>query len=332
MTRFLKNGGPTRTLTYVAVLVVLIVVFVVQEAGQPRRNAIPVPAFDADAVSQVRISGPDGELTFRQNPDTTDTEGSIWLMGDENYPVAAGRLESLLEEITSLERADIVTVRGNPEEYGLGEASRRTVRIFTGNLEPVALQLGDTAAAGNAVYGRVNTSREIVLLPRSLDTAVSTDPMRFRETTMVSIPEDRIVEARIILQGRSPVVVERVLDEDASSEGSSTESAGQSAQSAWTAEDPRTGEPMQADVLNAFVRELSSLQATAFPEYLSDSTAPMWTGDPVVRILVETVVGEPVEISLWPGDEEQVPARTSASPYDFFIPRWRAQRLMLNLE
>jgi hypothetical protein len=337
MIRFLK-AVPTRTLVYAAILVALTIVFVFQQAGQPRRNALPVPSFDADAVSQVRISGPDGERTFTRNADaadssdSSDTPVSAWLMGDENHPVAEGRIESLLEEISGLAGADIVTSRGNSEDYGLDDPSRRTIRIFTGNLEPVALQLGDPAAAGNAVYGRVNTSREIVLLPRTLDTAVSTDPMRFRDTTMVALPEDSIVEARILRPGRPEVVVERALDDGSAAEQSD-------GQSPWSARNPETGEPLEGDILNAFIRELRSLQASAFPEYLSDgddpeggSTTPEWTGDPVARIRVETADGESTEISLWPGDEEQVPARVSTNPYRFFIPRWRARRLMLNLE
>ena len=342
MTRPFQNI-PTRTLVYSALVVILAVVFVVQETTQTHRNTFPVPPFAVESVDQVKISGPDGELVFRKaapaGDGTTTNAASVWLMDDENYPVADGRIESLLENVAAVKAADIVTARGQDKEYGLDEENRRTLRIFTGDVEPVALQLGGSAAAGNAVYGRVNTSREIVLLPTSLDTAVSTDPMRFRNTTMVAIPKDRIVAARIERAGYPTVTVQPRLDDD-TADDTDTETDTTPA-SDWTATNPESGEQIPGATLDAFIRELASLQATDFPEYM-DSPFPSLDGEPAARITVETTGSPnktPVEISLWPipaeegqQESELVAARSSTSPYEFVIPRWRAKRLLLGLE
>ncbi len=328
---------PVRTFIYAAIVIILAAIFVIQETTETRGTTMPVPEFDAGAVDQVRIEGAGESLIFSRSGDSTDSTKKTgpWTMGEESYPVAEGRIDEVLKEIGSIKRADVVTGRGNAGDYGLDEAGLMTVRIFTGNIEPVSIQLGDTAASGNAVYGRINGAREIVLLPRSLETAVSTDPLRFRERTMAEISADDIVQAEVTVGRNPPVVVQRAIEEDGTSEQTpdSPSVADAFSETAWRAVDPVTGEAVSAERLNAFVRELASLEASTFPEYLpTDGDRSPWTGDPASKVAVETILGETVELQMWESaEEERVPARITTSPYDFYIPRWRAERLLLGL-
>jgi hypothetical protein len=272
-------------------------------------------------------------------------------MGDEGYPVNPDTIAAIIDTVTGLDTVDVVTARGNDADYGLEAGDRRTVRIFTGDLEPIALQLGGSAAAGNAVYGRINGSTEIVLLPTSLDTAVSTDPMRYREKTIVAIPESDILEVRIVSPEFETVRVQRRVEDGSPAEGANedradaenaTESAdatggdapggGTGVATDWTADLNDEVEPAR---LNALIREFVSFEATGFPEYDADPEASraLFAGEAIATVEVERNNGSVVTIDLWPPDgERRIPARASSSEYSFFIPEWRARRLLLGLD
>lgn len=345
---------PRKTLIYGGVLVALILVFIVQETTQTRRNAIPVPEI-VDEVDQIRIEGADEALAFSR----TDTG---WTLGDEAYPVNPDSIAAILDTVDVLDAVDVVTDRGDAADYGLEATSRRTLRLFTGDIEPVALQLGDSAAAGNAVYGRVNTSDEIVLLPVSLDTAVALDPFRYREKTMAAIPEDSIVAVRIESPRFETVTVQRKIDDaGAGDNASSGDTSG--VETEWEAsgigeignrgtdsvtDSPREGssetpnptdgvapteEPLVAPAqLNALIRELVAVEATGFPEYDETEDNTAFEGDPFATVAVERNGGDIVTIDLWPPDgERRIPALSSTTDQRFYIPEWRARRLLLGL-
>ncbi|MFW5643207.1 MAG: DUF4340 domain-containing protein, partial [Alkalispirochaeta sp.] len=228
------NTIPARTMIYTAILLVLVVVFVVQETTGSRRNTIPIPDL-TESIDQIRIVDAEGELRFLRAGDAAvgdgggangdqvgdgggasgdGSGGDAWTMGDEGHPVNPDAIAAIVDTVTGLDTVDVVTARGNDADYGLEAEDRRTLRIFTGDLEPIALQLGGSAAAGNAVYGRINGSTEIVLLPTALDTAISTDPMRYREKTMFAIDESDILEVRIASPEFETVRVQRKIDDD----------------------------------------------------------------------------------------------------------------------
>jgi hypothetical protein len=269
------TGIPRKTIILATVLAVLVAIFVIQERGGNRRNTVPIPEISGE-IDQIRIVAGDEKLRFYRRdaagaadaaeavvgePGGTHTEATpgnaasaAWTMGEEAYPVNPDALAAIEKQIIALREVDVVTSRGNPADYGLTEETSRTLRIFTGDLEPVALEFGDTAAAGNAVYGRLNGGDAIVLLPQALDTAVAVDPLRYREKTMAAVPEAEIVEVRI--------------------------------------------------------------------------TSPAFETGRVV----ERTSGAPVRIDLWRPVEERVPAAASTTPYRFYLPEWRARRLLLGIE
>jgi hypothetical protein len=355
---------PRKTIILATILAVLVVIFVVQERGGSRRNTVAIPDISGE-IDQIRIVSGDEELRFSRRdaaageaaPDA-GSDTAAWTMGEEGYPVNPDTLATIEDQILTLREVDVVTSRGNPADYGLTEESSRTLRIFTGDLEPVALQLGDTAAAGNAVYGRVNGGDAIVLLPQALDTAVAVDPLRYREKTMAAVPEDEIVEVRITSPNFEVVRVVRKISGDdtadapgngAAIEGTDAPSGSAEADSApdanWQldAPVPDLAEQPGASQFNALIREVAALEATGFPEYdesgagsddpdRSTTAEGTFPGAPLATVVVERTGGSPVTIDLWPPVDERVPAAASTTPYRFYLPEWRARRLLLGLE
>ena len=193
---------PRTTLAYLIVIAVLGGVYTVQETRTSRRNAIPIPEIAAEVdLIVMEQNGADGErarLELYRDQDAWRVRTSA--DAPRSYRADSEVVDALIQDLEELSAADVMSTRATYEEYGLTEGETRRLRFFVGDTEPLAFEFGTAAAAGDAVYGRINGSREVVLLPRSLASVVTTDPDELRDTAVVRLPEERVTQVEI----RSP--------------------------------------------------------------------------------------------------------------------------------
>ncbi len=299
---------PKKTLVFAALALLLTLILVLQETVHPRRNTIPVPALPDD-IDRVTIE--DGARSLNVYRD-----GDTWVVGDERYPGDDEPVVGLIEAVRAIEDADVISSRGNYEDYGFGESDGRAVRFFSGSEEPLSIRFGEAASAGSHVYARVNTSREVVMLPRAIADLLSTDPADFRERVMASIAEDDVVRIAIEAPEHGDVTIQRVRPGD-------SDEAVDEDDAVWEAD---LDEEIALGRFQNLFQELASLEAQGFPEGDRD-------GEPFATLRVDTAAGGPIEVALWAPDEARsFPVRVSTSDYDFFVPEWRARRLLLGLE
>jgi hypothetical protein len=331
---------PRTTLAYLTAVALLGGVYVVQETRTPQRNAIPVPSVseEVDRIVMERAAA-DGESSrvelFRDqdawrvnaaaatagdgDTDGSDTGGSEGSPG--SYRADQATVDDLLRDMEALSEADVISTRANYEEYGLADGDTRRLRFFVGDTEPVALEFGTAAAAGDAVYGRINGSREIVLLPQSLASAITADPEELRDTAVVRLPEDQIMQVEI----RSPDHETLTLSRERP--GSSTAAAAGEGEPVWSIEPEREGEPIATGRVRDLFSELNPLRAQEFLP--ADPEGPFFA-EIIVR---RTNDRAPEEIRIWPPDDDgRYPLRVSSAEESVLIPEWRARRLLLGLE
>lgn len=298
---------PTKTLGLLIAVVLLTVVFILQETLTTRRNTIPVPTFDAATIEEVRMVGPDGEVSIRR-------DGDRWVVGAADYPADGDAVASLLEDATLLAEVDIVTARGAWDDYGLDEESERVIRFLAADREPLAIQLGDTASDGDAVYGRINGSREIVFLPQSLDGAFVTAVDEIRETEMLSVDEENVVRVTLESPDHETVTVQR-------SRSGDSDDAREEGEPVWETDPP--DDELGLGHFQNFFQELASMQAQSFIDGSVDAAA-------FATVSVELSDGRREVIRLFPPNENRsFPVTLESTPYAFRIPEWRARRLLL---
>ncbi len=296
-----------KTFLYLIITVSLLLIFVLQETLRPSGHTIAVPDIGS-VIDRVTIETPEGNLFLQR-------DGENWTVGDEEYPGDGDAVKSFLESVAALSEADIIGTRGNYGDYGLDEGTVREVRFFNGDTEVLSLQVGNPAVSGNALYGRINESREVVLLPRSLRDKVSTNPVDFRNTLMAAIPEDRIIRVRLSAGDFNTVTIQRSI---------TTGEEGEQNVREWEAD---TEEELSDGAYQNLFRELSGLRAKGF---LDESES---MGEPFARLLIEENNGDRTEIAIGPPREDrQYPVEVSGNPYRFTIPEWRARRLLLGIE
>lgn len=362
---------PRSTLIYLIAIALLGGIYVAQETITPRRNTIPVPEIstDVDRIVMERDGGDEGDSTrlelnrtdegWRVRTDDMDGDGAENPTGDGSddgadesasrraggsYRADTATVEGLLRDVDSLSAVDVISTRGAYEEYGLAEGDTRRLRLFVGETQPIAIEFGGTAAAGDAVYGRINGSREIVLVPRSLASAMTTDIDEIRDTAVVRVPEERVTQVEIRSPAHDTVTLSRMRP------GDSTSAAADEGDPVWRVEDeeqsaaereadatstdrqredasPQSGGQSVARRVRDFFAEINPLRAQQF---LSEDPE----GEPFVEILIRrTGDRPPEEIRIWPPDEERrFAVRAGSADEAILVPEWRARRLLLGME
>lgn len=328
---------PRTTLAYVVAIVLLGVVLAVQETSSPRRNAIPIPAI-SEEVNRIVMEQEIERETDRESDGGQENrrlelyrESDGWRVREarddasRSYRADTATVEALLRDVETLSAADVISTRANYEEYGLADGGTRRLRLFVDDIQPLAIEFGGTAAAGDAVYGRINGSREIVLLPRSLSSAVVTDVDELRDTAVVRLPEEQITQVEI----RSPSHETLTLSRDRP--GDSTAAAAEEGEAVWSVEREGESDSEGATVSSGRVRDLfAELNPLRAQQFLTDEPQ----GEPFAEIVIRRSGDRDAEeVRIWPPDADgRYPVRTTSAEEAVLIPEWRARRLLLGLE
>lgn len=322
-----------KTIVYGAVLAALVLIFILQLTVSRSRNTLALPEV-GDSVTEISIATPEGALTLQGGPDT-------WTVGEAAYPADSEAINDLLQSLRDLKEVDVISNRGQYADYGLEEGTARTVRITRDGENDVILHLGNMAAAGNALYARINAGSEVVLLPRSINGQISIDPTDYRNTLMAEISEDSIRSVRVDVSGFDTLTLRRrefTADEEINDETPLWEAVGLDGAVATATDvdpagdinpagDSATGEPLvSAGAYGNFFEELGNLRAQDFIENRPAE-------EPFATLTVSRIDGPEVEISLWPPDDiSLLTVEVSDNPYLFVIPEWRARRLLLSVD
>jgi len=321
---------PTRTVVYASILVALVAVFVVQEATTSRRNTVTLPDLP-DTVNRIVLA--EGGVTLELSRAAAGEEegDSDWTVGEGAYPAQEESILELVEPLRSVASADVVSTREGWNQFGLEEATRRTVTYYAAGDEVLVVDLGNRASAGDQVYARIARGREVVLLPGALATGFSTDDSDFRPREIVNLVQDEVVSVTIASPDGPSVTARRVeraaegAAEDGAGAGGTTDDAagGASAPAAWEIDAELEVDGASVDAL---VSALGPLRADGFPE-----ATP--TGEPFATVTVNPTSGEPVVLSFWPPDDDRsYPATASSYDYPFLVSDWRARRLLLRID
>jgi len=285
------QGLSRRKTVYLVLIVLLLALLAVQQflgrSVQPK-----IPSLEADVTAMTIIDG-ERNLELRKN-------GDEWLIGTENYPGDADRIENLAEKILTLQPLEQVSSSGYFRPYSLEEEEAIRVTIYSGTEELRSVLIGKTGTTGRQSYIRFPGEDEVILVAENLrrDFELSAGDLREKQLfTLDPVSVRRVVLART---GEEPEGFIRSAD-------------------GWTSD---SGEAANAELLDEYVRNFSSFSAADFPEDAVD------TGELIMQIILETDGGEiSVEI-LTETEEGPYLARSSETPYIFTLAAYKANQLI----
>ncbi|MFW6214383.1 MAG: DUF4340 domain-containing protein [Alkalispirochaetaceae bacterium] len=300
-----------KTLVLTAVLLILSAIFVFQETREVRRNTLAIPALP-EGVDGIRISEGSEEVELTR-------QGESWLVGAEGYTADEQLVSQLIEAVRGLGEVEVVSARGNYRQYDLAGEDARSLTILQEGTELLTLTLGADAAAGGAVYARVNGQPQVLLLPRVIRERTPLEVREFRQTVMGSIEEGSILEATVSAGGEVRATLTPVTDPEIPPGASRLEEIDAS----WQADG---GESVAAEDIRDFLLELENIRARDFLDEPPSEPA-------FATLNLELSGGEREEIRFYPPREgELVPVVSSTSEYPFLLNLWRARRLLLGSE
>ena len=288
-------------------VIVLLIIFILQQTMQPRENVITVNEI-TDDITRIVITDANSELIIDQVENEWQVSG---------FPASQDSIDSLIDSINAVGGASVVSNRRNYKQYGLTQEKYFT--FYTDDKILLLLEIGENASAGEAVYGRVNEMSQVVLLPRVLQSSMNTDVVFYREKSMLVLPEEDIQAMRITGGDADIQIMRAVLSDDADVSTSEIDRLERD----W---DIVSSVEIEGRLLQGLFLELENFEAADFPSnhHLQESFA---------ILEVEKKTSEKIRIELFPPNESsQYGIRISTSPYEFFIPDWRARRLLLGVD
>ncbi|WP_018525712.1 DUF4340 domain-containing protein [Alkalispirochaeta alkalica] len=308
-------GVPRSTGIYGAILLVLLAVLAVQQLEREAPNTMEAPDLFS-GISRITLEARGRTLTLEY-----DRQGDRWLVGPQGFRGDAPVVEELIQAVADLSRLEVVSTRGRFEAYGLTGDTRRRVTFEDDRGGEFTLDLGDSARAGAAVYGRLNTGREVVRLPRALHNRVSADPDDFRDLLVARLPREELEAVRIEAPGVEPVTMRP--DRDVSEE--------------FSGDDPgwRASREVAPGRIRDFFQEVGAVRASSF---LTTEEAQELAGEEAFAgVFFTSADGGETLLEFFPprGDSSGgrlVPARITGEEYPFFLPEWRVRRILLGLE
>jgi len=299
-TNFRQSAG--RTVIYGAILLLLLMVYVFQETVTRSRNTINV-ADIGDSATQIQIDTPEGTLVLQGGPES-------WTVGDKAYPGDIQLVDELISTVGSLGDVDTISRRGGYSGFGLDEEQQRTLEITYGQDETLTLSFGNSAAAGNALYARINGSREVVLLPASLDRWITVDPSSFRDHLMLEVPESSVESLEISAPECDPVNLRQKISDK-----------GDPGWEVLSGDEPVSS--VTEEAVDRLFQELSMLEADAFIESEPETEI-------VASLKVKLSNKSEKTISIRHSEDEGAYIlEVSGNPYLFTLSEWNVRRLLL---
>ena len=153
------QGLSRRKTVYLILIALLLAVLVLQQFLG--RTALPkIPVIEADVSAMTIVDG-ERSLELRKN-------GGEWLIGAENYPGNADRIENLTEKILRLQPLEQVSSSGFFRPYSLDEEEAIRVTIYSGTEELRSVLIGKAGTTGRQSYIRFPGKNEVILVAENL--------------------------------------------------------------------------------------------------------------------------------------------------------------------
>lgn len=333
-----------RTVIYASIAVLLVLIFIIQETTDERKNTLTVPEPPGN-IDRIVMEKDGNSIEMSGEPGENSEDFSGWKIGPEDFPADKEKVSGIVGSIREVGEADVISTRESYGKFGLDGDTESIMRFFAEGKEVLTLHLGNTASSGGAVYGRIDDRREVVLLPRDLADQFTLEASELREKQMASIPQDEIKRIVINSPGVDELLISRKLTGGAASGTGTVPGAGKAADEDDSAggleadgesgSDPEwearfagsdSAEDIEAGRFRDFFIELGDMRAAGFPE--KDPQGEPWADLDVFR-----EDGDRITVSFWPPDDNgEFPVTVSTNPYSFTLPKWKARRLFLGID
>ncbi len=296
----------TRKLILVVSIAVLAVIYAVQ-LTLSLRNPIKTYQLDKEIDTISFESVANGTVTLSKN-------GEDWVVGEKEYEIDEGELESILSNIQSVKSLGAVSHSTSEDantRFGLDDANRIKVSAFQNGKVVRTLYVGKTAASGDQTYCRLDSSNETFLAAGTLKDVFGSTENDIRTKEIYTF------EADSISQVHSGSATPFTLTKAESADGA-----------VWSLQGEEGESTLDSEKVTNWVRSIAALSAdswasedTVLPSD-SEGRIELTSGSEKVSVIV-TKIGS--------GDDVKYLCASSETQYLFYISKANAVKLLKGL-
>lgn len=290
--------------SFAVVLVALVLYIALRRSDRIQYGLPEIPDVAASEIDTIEVRTEGGEdLRLRR-------EGSSWAIEPEGYRADKEAVEAMLEAFSNLTVTDLISTSGYYEKYELDTANKLTVSASGDGEVLLTFDLGKRAPSYNHTYISFDDGN-VYHAATDLRRVFEKEPDGMRDQQVMAFAKEEIVRIDAV-RPESQVS----LTKEATMVGSDDASKPQTV--TWMSS---RGDVWETEVVDEFLSRLDDLTATEFAETPSPQDV-----EPLIAITLHGQ--EEHTLQLLAEEEEGYLARSSYTPYEFYISSWQGENIL----
>ena len=284
-----------------AVVITLVLYIVLRKDDRVQYELPEIKAVDSADISSIIVEGAETTELLRQ--------GEVWIISPEGYTAKQSDIDAMLEALSNFAITDLVSTAGFYERYELDEGRKLHITAKDAGNVVRSFDMGKRAPSYNHTYVRLDADENVYHAASDLRRVFDKEKDDLREKTVMSFDANTIVNISATLPDKQLRISKPTQGVQASSE---------EAEVPWQTSDGGTWE---AEAVNDLLDRLDDLTCAKF---ISSETPEL--GDPALTL--ELLGSERHTITLYRKDDEGYPAKSSFTPYPFYISGWQGDNIL----
>ena len=251
------------------------------------------------------------------------TDGK-WVVGSQQYRANAARVEKMIAELKDLKLTALISEKGNYQLYELTPEKKLKVTLYHADQLLRELQIGKSSTSLRQTYVMLKDDPKVYQALGNLKSNFFSTVAELRDKKVFEIGGEKLAGLdEIILQqqeaGKNLVLSMVKVETEPVADGAKTDQPSVVV-AGWQ---QKGGVSVADDAVAELLKNLSDLQCESF----IDDRQPGDFKEAIYRVVVKGG-GEELSLDLFALEDGKYPALSSLSPDPFWLPSWRAEKII----
>ena len=247
-----------------------------------------------------------------------------WVLGTQHYRANTARIEKMVSEVKELKLTALISDKANYQLYELSPDKRLKVTLFKDDQILREIQIGKSSASLRQTYVMLKDDPKVYQALGNLKSNFFTSIADLRDKKVLEIAGEK-------LAGLDEIVLDRLEDGEhrllklvrVKSEPVADDVKSARTETPVISWQQESGVPVATDAVDRLLKNISTLQCESFIE----DRQPEAFINPLYRIVIKGG-GEEYSLSLLAPEDNKYPAISSYSQQPFWLPSWRAEKII----
>lgn len=311
----------------IAIIAALSIYLVTRDTDNIRYELPDMPTVTKKEVSKIQIDKTGEKLVLHK-------EGSNWVVGPEKYPADSKKVDDMLETIESLTLTALVSESKSYDRFDLGDDKKIGIKAWVDNRLKREFYAGKAAGTHQHTFVALPDDDNVYHARGNFRITFDAGIDDLRDKSVMKFNKNDISQIRLI-QGNNNLTLTResipvnvnVNDaETVTADGVAEETNQDKPQNRWLASNGKDVDEGELDRLLTGISDLSC-QKYIYDRKKEHFTIPIYT--------LEIKGSEDHVLSIFSKADEdanEYPASSSFVKDPFLLPKWRAEKIMVDLD